>query len=198
MKQSVPTELRAEDFENALKDFNSYIDVTLEDLMRINQLAQKHAEFRNTEQLYVRDLMTRDVATVTAETSLRDAARMLLDLRISGLPVVDGANKLMGIVTEADFLSAMGVPCHHPAHNVWQTLESMFSHQPKTMATPAKVADIMSREIITIHEDNNLHDIIDTMKHHHIKRVVVTDDQQQVQGIITRSNLVKVLLEQML
>ncbi len=197
MKQPTPVKLRAEDFENALKDFNSYIDVTLEDLMQINELAQKHAEFRHTEQLFVRDIMTTDITTVTAETSLRDAARILLELRISGLPVVDESNKLIGIVTEADFLSAMGIPCHHPAHSVWHTLETMFSHQPKTMDSPSRVADIMSSQIITIHGDNNLHDVIATMKHHHIKRVVVTDEDQKIMGIITRSNLVKILLEQM-
>lgn len=198
MKQSGPPELHIEDFENALKELNTYVDVTLDDLMQISQMAQKYAEFRQTEQLYVRDIMSTDVATVTPDTSLRDAARMLLDLRISGLPVVDENKVLIGIVTEADFLSAMGVPCHHPAHNLWQTLEFMFRHKSSPVNIPEKVADIMSQQIITIHDNNNLHDVINTMKQNHIKRVVVTNEQQQVQGIITRSDLVKVLLEKML
>jgi len=46
--------------------------------------------------------------------------------------------------------------------------------------------------------EDTLHDVIETMKRHHIKRVIVTDAQQQIQGIVTRSNLVQVLLQQIL
>lgn len=191
-------DLQAQDFKHALQELDSYIDVTLEDLMQIHQLAERHAQLRQAEQLKVRDVMTKDVATVHPETSLRDAARILLDRRISGLPVTDKENKLVGIVTEADFLCAMGIPCHHPAHNLWQTLESMFRHNPARSDKPGKVEDIMARQPISLHADHNLHDVIDTMKRHHIKRIIVTDEQQQVEGIITRSNLVQVLLQQIL
>lgn len=191
-------ELHPEDFKSALKELDTYIDITLEDLMQINQMAQRHAQLRQAEQLKVRDIMTTEVTCVHPDTPLRDAAQILLDLRISGLPVTDDNNKLLGIVTEADFLCAMGIPCHHPAHNLWQTLDAMFRHHPAPASTPSKVADIMAREIITIHDDNTVHDVIDIMKRHHIKRVVVTNHQQQIVGIITRSNLVRVLLQQML
>ena len=198
MSQTSRPELHREDFKNALKELDSYIDITLEDLMQINQMAQKHAQLRQAEQLTVRDIMTTDVAAVHADTSLRDAARILLERRISGLPVTDADNKLVGIVTEADFLCAMGIPCHHPAHNLWQTLESMFRHQHTPVNTPSKVEDIMAKQIVTIHDNNTLHEVIDSMKRHQIKRVVVTNEQQQVLGIITRSNLVQVLLQKIL
>jgi CBS domain-containing membrane protein len=198
MSQTNRPELHREDFKNALKELDSYIDITLEDLMQINQMAEKHAQLRQAEQLKVRDIMTTDVATVHPTTPLRDAARTLLELRISGLPVTDEANKLVGIVTEADFLCALGIPCHHPAHNLWQSLESMFRHHPAPGTTPSTVGDIMVTQIISLHAENTLHDVIDSMKRHHIKRVVITDEQQHVQGIITRSNLVRVLLQQML
>lgn len=198
MTERPPIKLQAEDFQNALKEFDSYIDVTLDDLMHINRTAQKHAQLRQAESLKIRDIMTKDVTTVRPETSLSDAARILLELRISGLPVVDENNKPVGIVTEADFLTAMGIPCHHPAHSLWQTLESMFKHQPDNSNIPRSVADIMAHEVITISENKNLHDAIDIMKKYHIKRVVVTDNRQQIKGIITRSNLVQVLLQQIL
>ena len=198
MSENHPTELRHEDFKNAMAEMDSYIDITLEDLMQINRMALKHAQLREAEKLMVRDFMTTDVATVSIDTSLREAARILLDLRISGLPVVDKDSKLVGIVTEADFLSALGIPSHHPAHSLWQTLESMFRYQPRPVSTPVRVAEIMAQQVITITNDKTLHDVIDTMKRHHIKRLVVTNEQQQVEGIITRSNLVKVLLQQIL
>lgn len=148
--------------------------------------------------MIVRDVMTTNVTTVTPDTPLRDAARILLELRISGLPVIDENGKLAGIVTEADFLAQMGVPGHHPAHNLWQTLEGMFRHPPNIGNQSATIADIMTRHTITISGEKTLRDVIDLMVKNHVKRVVVTDEQQQVQGIITRSNLVKVLLQQVL
>lgn len=199
MNEHYKPDLRREDFHNALKEMDSYIDITLEDLMQINQSAQKHAQLRQAENLMIRDIMTKDVSTVRPDTSLREAAQMLLKLRISGLPVVDNSNKPVGIVTEADFLTAMGIPSHQPAHSVWQTLESMFRyHHLNHVNMPATVADIMVNQVITITDNKTLHDAIDAMKAHHIKRVVVVNEQQQIQGIITRSNLVQVLLQRIL
>lgn len=198
MIDRVHTDLQREDFQHALKQFDSYIDVTPDDLMQITQLAQGYAHRRQAEQLLVRDIMTTDVATVTPATSLRDAARILLELRISGLPVTDTGNRLVGIVTEADFLTAIGIPYHHPAHSLWQTLESMFTHQSRRWNAPESVGDIMATQVITVTEDQTLHDVIDAMKSHHIKRVVVIDEQRQVRGIVTCSNLVRVLLRRIL
>lgn len=198
MRQRSTPELQREDFQNALKEFDTYIDVNLEDLIMITKTAQKYAQLRQVEQLLVSDIMTTEVATVRPDTSLRDAANKLLELRISGLPVIEQNDSLVGIVTEADFLSALGIPCHHPAHSVWQTLESMFNSQPTQSQAPKNVADIMSTQTVTIAANETLHDVIDTMKRHHVKRLVVTDDNKQVIGIITRSNLVKILLRKIL
>ncbi len=198
MSERPDPELQREDFQNALKEMDSYIDITLEDLMQIDRMARKHAQLRRAEQLLVREIMTTDVATVTPDTLLKDAARVLLELRISGLPVVDESGKLTGIVTEADFLCAMGIPCHHPAHSLWQTLESMFKHQSPPANMPSRVADIMVPQVVTISDDKPLHDAIDSMKKNHIKRLVIIDEQHKVRGIITRSNLVQVLLQKIL
>lgn len=199
MSDRTQPELQREDFQNALKDLNTYIDITLEDLMQINQMAAKHAQLRQAEQFRVRDLMTVDVATVTPATLIKEAAHLLLERRISGLPVVNEEKKLIGIVTEADFLTALGIPCHHPAHSLWQTLESMFKHhQQREVSRPTNVAEIMVSEVVTVNQDSTLHEVIDTMRQHHVKRLIVTDDQQHIEGIITRSNLVQVLLQQIL
>jgi len=191
-------ELRREDFQQALKEFDTYIDITLEDLMQIDRMANKHARLRETEGLTVREIMTTEMITVTPDTPLSDAARILVEQRISGLPVTGDDGKLVGVVTEADFLCAMGIPCHHPTHSVWQTLENMFRHPPRTTDMPSKVGDIMVAQVVSINENKTLHDVIEQMKKHHIKRIIVTDDQDRVSGIITRSNLVQVLLQQML
>lgn len=190
--------LTAEDFQHALQELGTFIDVTVDDLLQINQMAHKHAELRQTEQTLIRDIMTTDVTCATLDTPLRDAARTLLELRISGLPVLDENKKLVGVVTEADFLGAMGIPSHHPAHSLWQTLETMFRHKTESVMMPETVGDIMHPNVVTISEDKTLHEAIDTMKKHHIKRLIVTDAGNRVVGMLTRSNLIQVLLKNIL
>lgn len=198
MNQYNKYQIQSVDVQNALKEIDTFVDVNLETLMMVMKLSQKHAELRHVEKILVRDIMTVNVKTVEPTTSMRDASQILLDLRISGLPVVDQVGSLVGIVTEADFLSALGIPCHHPAHSLWQTLDSMFKSHPMNTLTPKIVADIMSTNTVSVTQDKTLHDVIDIMKQHHVKRVVVVDENNIVQGIITRSNLVKVLLQKIL
>jgi CBS domain-containing membrane protein len=198
MNQHTKYQIQPVDVQNALKEIDTFVDVNMETLMMVIKLSQKHAELRNVEKILVRDIMTANVKTVESTTSMRDASQILLDMRISGLPVVDQVGSLVGIVTEADFLSALGIPCHHPAHSLWQTLDSMFKFHPAKNLTPKIVADIMSINTVSVTKDRTLHDVIDTMKQHHVKRVVVVDENNLVEGIITRSNLVRVLLQKIL
>ncbi len=198
MSKTSHRDLRREDFQQALKEFDTYIDITLEDLVQLDKIAEKHARLRESGQLTVREIMTPDIITVAPDTSLSDAARILVEKRISGLPVTADDGKLVGVVTEADFLCAMGIPCHHPTHSVWQTLENMFRHPPRTTDMPSKVGDIMIEQVVSINQNKTLQDIIEQMKKHHIKRIIVTDDQDRVSGIVTRSNLVQVLFQQIL
>jgi CBS domain-containing protein len=187
-----------EDFINALKDMNTYIDITVDDLMVLNHKAIKYAALREKEAVPITSVMTTDVVTVVPELPLSDAVRLMVTEKISGLPVVDGAQQLIGIITEADLLRSIGLPSHNPSHTLWQTLETMFSrHHNDFHETREVVADLMVRNVIAVGEETSLHEVIDVMKKHKIKRVVVCDDNNQVKGIITRSNLVKVFFNKL-
>jgi CBS domain-containing membrane protein len=186
--------LTREDYLKALREMDSFIDITVDDLMKLNETAAKYAQLRTAHGVLARDVMTRDPVTIEPEASVTRAADLLLEHNISGLPVLDTAGKLQGIITEADLLCALGLPCHHPTQTLWQTLEALFTHHPSP-GLDGPVADIMVRKVITVAETDSLHDVIETMKKGHIKRVAVTDADNHVTGIITRSNLVRVFLE---
>jgi CBS-domain-containing membrane protein len=173
------------------------MDVTVDDLMEISRKALKYARHRKTEGLTIANLMTRAVVTVSPDTSLAEAAHLLVENRISGLPVVDAQQHLLGVITEADFLRAMGIPSHHPTHSLWQTLEAMFTHQTEIQEPTGKVADLMVQNVVTVRPDQTLHDVIEIMKHNRIKRVVVCDDEGRVLGMVTRSDLVRVFFDRL-
>lgn len=187
--------LRREDFEHALDEMGAVVDVTVSDLILITDRARQHAQMRRTETLFAKNLMTRPVHTVTRDTPLSEAAELLLANRISGAPVVDQLNHLVGLVTEADLLTAVGLPCHHVTHNLWQTLQGVFSRPIELREPNETVGAVMVSNVVTVRPEESVNDILELMKAHHVKRLVVIDQERIPLGIITRSNLVRAFFE---
>jgi len=133
--------------------------------------------------------MTKDVITVTPRTTIEQAAKTMLQRHISGLPVVDKAGKLVGIVSEGDFLrrTEIGTGRRRPA---WL----QFLVGPGQAAADfvhergRKVEDIMTRDPITVKEETPLEDLVRLMEKKGIKRLPVMNGSSLC-GIVTRSNL---------
>ena len=195
--QHLPRKLTRQDFADALSEVDTYVDVTVDDLMDLTRRADRHARLRHTERLGVARLMQQPVVTVRPDTELAAAARLLMEHRISGLPVVDDDGRLAGIITEADFLRAVGIPSHHPTHSLWQTLETLFAHHDAVVEPEGRVADLMVANVVTVAPADTLHEVVETMKKHRIKRVVVADAECRVVGMITRSDLVRVFFDRL-
>ena len=195
MSTNPPSHPTREDFRQALNDMGTYIDVTVDDLMEITTMAQHHARQRETEAYRVAALMTHPVVSVQPESSLAEAAHEMVTRRISGLPVVDTDNRLVGILTEADLLRALGVPSHHPTHNLWQTLEAMFAHAVRPQPPEGSVARLMVTDLVTVHPEQSLHDALETMKRHRIKRLIVANEHREPVGMVTRSDIVRVFFD---
>jgi len=181
-----------------LQSMDTYMDITVDDLMTLAQRAGQIASRRTTSAKGVSQVMSQPVRTVHPRTPLADAAHLMVTERISGLPVVDDAGALVGIITEADFLRALGVPAHQPHHSLWQTLESLFSHlthHGELEAPNTPVTEHMVKHVVCVHPEQDLHDVIEVMKQNSVKRVVVCDDTRKVLGMITRSDLVRVFFD---
>jgi len=85
------------DFQQALQSMDTYIDITVDDLMALTQRAEQFASRRATEAIGVRRVMSQPVRTVHPQTPLTDAAHLMVSERISGLPVVDDAGHLVNL-----------------------------------------------------------------------------------------------------
>lgn len=144
-------------------------------------------QIRHARAMHVSEVMTRDVVTVLQGTSLPAAADVLVARKISGVPVVDVDGLLVGIVTEADFLSAMNLD----SGLVADVLETLVRKHRVRKSMGTIVDDIMTRSPVTIAETATLARAIELMDTHKIKRLVVTDDRQRVCGIVSRADLLK-------
>jgi len=144
--------------------------------------------------MQVRDVMTRNVICVAANESVVNAARIMLQNRISGLPVVDADSALVGVVTEGDFLrrGELGTQRRRPK---W--LEFLLG--PGRMAAEyvhasgRKVEDVMTSEPATVAEDDTLSTVVQLMECRRIKRLPVLRDGKII-GIVSRANLMHALV----
>ena len=120
--------------------------------------------------MLVRDLMTTDVVAVGPGASIRDAARLMFRYRVSGVPVVDMDDHVLGIITEGDFLA-------------------MEIERLETGAVPTEVREVMSKSVKTIPPEMDVTGAARFMQAQDVKRLVVASDGRMV-GIISRFDIV--------
>lgn len=140
-----------------------------------------------------KDIMTTEVISVGPNDTIEHAMRLMLQKRISGLPVVDQSGQLVGMVTEGDFLrrSELGTERQRPR---WL----QFFIGPGKLATEyvhesgRKIEEVMTSDVVSAAEDTPLQDIVQIMERHRIKRVPVLR-AGKLAGIVTRANLLHAL-----
>lgn len=142
-----------------------------------------------------RDIMMYPVVTVTPATPIRDAVRLMLERRISGLPVVDRAGNLVGIVTEADLLLKETAP--RPSAPVvdwigrWLWLERWLGAHRK--AEGRTVGEVMTHNVIAAEEDATVHALASKMMRFQVNRIPIVRGRQLV-GIVTRADILRLFL----
>lgn len=112
-------------------------------------------------------IMTRDVVAVRITTDIYEAIRMMADGNITGLPVVDEDEKLVGIVTAKDIMK----------------------HLLNTQGTEGKVEDCMTTDVISFNENENLLDVINTLVENKFRKVPIESEGKLV-GIISRRDII--------
>jgi CBS domain-containing protein len=136
------------------------------------------------------DVMTVGAATVRPDASLAQAAKLMIEHRISGLPVVNVDGNLIGIVTEHDFLRQ-----HDGTRPRW--LDVLLADAGGQIAArelhDRRVANVMSRGPISVHVDTPIEEAAELMHRHRVKRLPVLADGKVV-GIVSRANLLDALL----
>jgi len=139
------------------------------------------------------DVMTRAVITVRPETSIHEIAKLLCEHHISGVPVVDDEERLLGIVSEGDLIGHAQL-VGEQRQSRWQTFLNgptlLAQHYAKSHGRAA--SDVMTKEVVTVLETTSVADTARALEQHRIKRVPVVRNGRLV-GIVTRSNLLQVL-----
>ena len=139
----------------------------------------------------VQDVMTRDVVAVQAATPFKRIAELIVERKVSAVPVLDADGVLIGLVSEADLITRI----EFPAGRRHASFMDGLRHGDELARSEATVAaELMTAWPSTIRPDAALAEAARRMLHAVVKRLLVVDADNRLIGIVTRSDLLKVFL----
>jgi CBS-domain-containing membrane protein len=191
--KTVPTpgmEIKEEDILEAMRAIPGYLDITPGDFKEVYRLAFQHALERLSRAVTAAEIMTADVVAVRPDTPVAEVAAAMGRRGVSGVPVVDAEHKVVGVISEKDFLSRMGVV--EPRNFMSLVADCLMTKG--CVALPIKVAlaeDLMSSPAVTVAPDTPVKDIAMLLTQKSINRVAVTDPAGRLLGLVSRGDIVK-------
>lgn len=186
----VPVEISDDDVYEAMKEIPGYIDITPADFKEVYVKAYRQAVYRLTRSVKAQEIMTREVAFVTADTPLIEVAKIMAAKRISGVPVVDGDHKPVGIISEKDFLSVMGRG--GPQTFMAVIYNCLACEDCLARSVQEKRArDIMTSPVVAVTLETSAMEIASLFTRKQINRAPVVDPSGRVVGIISRADVLR-------
>ena len=144
----------------------------------------------------VKDIMIKKVESILPEIPVSQALDLLSKNKISGLPVIDKENKLVGMLTEKDIIKYI-LPGYLKKVGtfVYEDNPKAIRNKVKELLEQRKVSDIMREEVITKGPDTSLSEVARTMLIERIRRIPIVDNEGKVVGIIAREDVVKAFIK---
>jgi CBS domain-containing protein len=143
----------------------------------------------------IKDVMTHEVVRTGRGTSFKQVARLLSEHRISGLPVVDDEQKVLGVISETDLLQHQTPRAE--GHGRGHVHLPRLTHAARTAARKARAGTaehLMTRPAVTVTPEQYVTEAARAMREHKVERLPVVDDKDRLVGIVTRGDLLRVFL----
>ena len=185
-----PLDISDEDILKAMRDVMGYLDITPGDFKELYRFAFRHALERLRYSITAKDIMTKDVVSVARNIPLEEVADILNRFALSGVPVTDHDQRVVGVISEKDFLLHMGLQRQ-------KTFMGVIAQCLKNKGCIAvsmrgqKAEDIMTSPVVGVLENTPVFEIADTLTTKNINRVPVIDANDRLLGIVTRTDIVR-------
>jgi CBS domain-containing membrane protein len=178
-------ELTDEDCYDAMRRIPGYLDISLEDFREVYRLALDHAVERLMGGLRARDLMAPQLLALSPDLPLDQAVRDLAGHRLKGAPVVDGSERVIGMLSETDLLRHLGV-------GTWLGLlvrhldgDAVFDR----CCHDGRVRDLMTAPSVCVAADAGIQEILAAFRAHPGRRMPVVDAVGRLLGMLARKDL---------
>ncbi|MEW6256777.1 MAG: HPP family protein [Pseudomonadota bacterium] len=182
----------ADDLDAALKQYDRLLDVSRADLEQVLRLAEVRAYARRSGRTRCADIMTRDVVAVAPDTSMKEALRLLRAHHVKALPVTTEDARVIGVVTQTDLLDKASWGAKGP----YVTLGQRLRHVVRLAGAPqGSVQEIMTTPVRSARPDTPAADLVPLMAEGGLHAMPVVDANGQLAGIVTQSDLIAALFQ---
>ena len=176
-----------EDLNRAMAEMDTFLDISRNDLKEIYTRAEQHAHSHRLGDLRCGEAMSHPVIAVEYCTELEEVWSLMEKHDIRGLPVVDRARYVIGIVTVSDFV-------HHADQLPHETLAERLAHlRYRTTGLesdkPEVAGQIMTHPVLTANEDQPLSEVAQQFTANHIHHIPVVGSKQKLVGMLTRADV---------
>jgi CBS domain-containing protein len=189
IRECGPVDISEQDVLKAMKAMQGYIDITPADFKQVYQIAYALAKDRMLKALKAADVMSAPVHVVSVDMDLIQTAVLLADKGVSGAPVIDAGGKVVGVVSEKDFMAEMGAD---RGGSFMQVVAHCLKNKG-CVALPLrnrKVGDIMTAPAITAPAEISVGEIASLFMEKKINRLPIVGQDGRPAGIVTRLDLV--------
>ena len=179
------------DLHNALKQMNTFFDVSKEDLGQIYKMAEMQAYRRKMGEITCADIMSRDLVTAEYGTELEEAWAQLRYHKIKAIPIVDRAQRVIGIVTLVDFLKRANLK----TYDTFQDKLTKFIQRTPGMTSgkPEVVGQIMASPVYTAKETMHIVELVPLLSERGLHHIPVVNEERRLVGMVTQSDLIAAL-----
>lgn len=141
-----------------------------------------------------RDIMVKDVISVGPDAAVREVAMLMLERRISGVPVVDAERRVLGVVSEGDLIRRPEIETDR-APTGWLGLFLSDEERARDFVKShgRKAREVMTQPAICVAPDTPLAEIVRLMERHHVKRLMIVEDGR-LAGLVTRADLLRAMV----
>jgi len=182
-----------DDVRQAMKKLGGYVDITFGDFKELYHIACSHALKRLMHSVRARDIMTKHVVSVHARAHSMEIAELMATHNVSGVPVLDDDEQVVGIISENDFLSRMG----DRDVKSFMSIVARCLQQKGCLAVPIskqQAEDIMTSPAVTVSEDTPVSEIVRIFAEKGINRVPVIGAEGQLIGIVSRADTLQTVI----
>lgn len=189
--QKQERKIEDEEINAVLARYNQVLDISKDDLANLISQVEHGAYQKKLQSMLCKNIMTTEVLYVEMDSPLDQAWNLLRNRHVKALPVIDGARRVLGIITLEDFIKSAAVDFHQ---SFGQRIRGfMRTAVPGLNSLPNAVGQVMSKPVRVISESRNMLDLAEIFcsdGHHHIP---VIDDNRKLVGMITQSDFVKAI-----
>lgn len=183
-----------QDLALALSNSDVFIDMTHAELSQLLTQVEKHAFKRFKGQLLCADLMIKEVITVEYGTDVEEAWQIMQQHKLTAMPVIDRANRVIGIVTWNDFFKFINLSSYDSLQDKFR---AFIRRTPEVNANkPESIGHIMTKSVITLSEDTHIVELVPLMSTTGLRQIPIINEERRLVGMVYQSHLIAALYNQ--